>query len=85
MLVLIDTNILLDVIQKRHPHHDPAARVWKLVEEQTLIGFVSAISFNNIFYVIRSNLAPTVRATQFELFARRSKSFRWTSRSLIAR
>ena len=53
MIVLLDTNILLDVIQDRKPHADPAARVWKLVEERAVAGYVSAISFNNVFYIAR--------------------------------
>lgn len=53
MIVLLDTNILLDVIQDRKPHSDPAARVWEMVERRALVGYVSAISFNNIFYIAR--------------------------------
>jgi predicted nucleic acid-binding protein len=56
MIVLIDTNILLDVIQDRKPHNASAARVWKLVEERTLIGYISAISFNNVFYIARKQV-----------------------------
>lgn len=56
MIGLVDTNVLLDVIQERKPHDAPAARLWKLVEEGTLIGLVSAISFNNIFYVARKQI-----------------------------
>ena len=32
MKFLIDTNILLDVIQDRLPHNAPAIHVWKLVK-----------------------------------------------------
>jgi predicted nucleic acid-binding protein len=53
MTVLVDTNILLDVLQQRTPHDAPATRVWKLVEERSIAGYVSAISFNNVFYVTR--------------------------------
>lgn len=53
MIVLIDTNILLDVLQERQPYVAAAARVWKLVEENNLAGYVSAISFNNVFYIAR--------------------------------
>jgi predicted nucleic acid-binding protein len=56
MIVLLDTNILLDVIQDRTPHNTSAARVWKLVEERTVAGYVSAISFNNIFYIARKQV-----------------------------
>ena len=56
MTVLIDTNVLLDVIQQRQPHDAAASRVWKLVEEGAVAGFVSAISFNNIFYIARKQV-----------------------------
>jgi predicted nucleic acid-binding protein len=53
MKVLVDTNVLLDVIQERQPFDQLALRIWKLVEEKHLAGCVSGISFNNIFYVAR--------------------------------
>ena len=56
MKALIDTNILLDVIQRRNPFDLAATRVWKLVEESAIEGYVSAISFNNIFFVARKQV-----------------------------
>ena len=56
MIILVDTNILLDVIQDRRPHSDPAAHVWKLVEGRAVVGYVSAISFNNVFYIARKQV-----------------------------
>lgn len=53
MIVFIDTNILLDVVQDRKPFSTPAVHVWKLVETRALVGYVSAISFNNVFYISR--------------------------------
>lgn len=53
MKVLVDTNILLDVLQARKPHDGPALRLWEFVEKRQLDGFVSAISFNNVYYVAR--------------------------------
>jgi predicted nucleic acid-binding protein len=53
MIVLIDTNILLDHLQQRQPHDAAAAHLWKLVEARTLDGCVSAVSFNNVFYIAR--------------------------------
>jgi predicted nucleic acid-binding protein len=53
MKVLIDTNILLDVIQDRRPYSASAVRVWKLVEEHAIEGYASAINFNNVFYIAR--------------------------------
>jgi predicted nucleic acid-binding protein len=56
MIVLIDTNILLDVIMQREPFRVVAERVWKLVEEGRLEGHIAAISLNNIFYLARKTL-----------------------------
>ncbi len=51
-----DTNVLLDVLQDRKPFSGSAAAVWKLVETGQITGYVSAISFNNVFYVERKNV-----------------------------
>ncbi len=56
MIVPFDTNILLDVLQNRQPHYGPASRAWDLVERHVLAGYVSAISFNNVFYILRKQL-----------------------------
>ncbi|MEX2186705.1 MAG: PIN domain-containing protein [Pirellulales bacterium] len=53
MKVFIDTNVLLDVIADRKPFYGDSAAVWTLAEERRIEGCVSAISFTNIFYVVR--------------------------------
>jgi predicted nucleic acid-binding protein len=57
--VLVDTNILLDVLQRRSPHDAAAVQVWERVERGELSGYVSAISFNNIFYIARKQVGAT--------------------------
>jgi predicted nucleic acid-binding protein len=56
MKLLLDTNILLDVIQQRKPHDAFAQRLFSLVERGQVEGYVSAISFNNIFYILRKQV-----------------------------
>jgi predicted nucleic acid-binding protein len=51
--VLVDTNILLDVLQGRSPFDAAATQVWRLSETGSVAGHVAAISFNNIFYIAR--------------------------------
>ena len=53
MNVLVDTNILLDVLARREPFYAAAAEVWSLAERRDIRAFVSAISFNNVFYIVR--------------------------------
>ena len=58
MRLLIDGNILLDVLQKREPHFDASAKIWKLCETEQAEGFVSALTLANLVYVMRKELVP---------------------------
>lgn len=53
MKLLLDTNVLLDVLAVRKPFYDAAARLWSLAEHEELEACVSAISFNNVYYIVR--------------------------------
>ena len=53
MTVFVDTNVLLDVLSYRKPFYEASAEVWSLAERGELRAHISAISFNNIYYVIR--------------------------------
>jgi predicted nucleic acid-binding protein len=53
MKVFVDTNILVDVLARREPFYQDSAYVWTLAEQGRVAGFVSVISFNNIYYVVR--------------------------------
>ena len=53
MDVFVDTNVLLDVLAEREPFYGASLRVWTLAEEGTIRGLVSAISFNNLYYIVR--------------------------------
>ena len=53
MKVFLDTNVLLDVLARREPFYAASAEIWSLAESGAVQGYISAISFNNIYYVIR--------------------------------
>ena len=57
MKVLIDANIILDVLEKRQPHFEASAAVWKLCETEQIEGFISALSFANLVYVLRKEFS----------------------------
>ena len=56
MKLLIDGNILLDVLQKREPHYEDSAKVWKMCETDLADGYVSALTFADLVYVMRKEL-----------------------------
>ena len=55
---LIDANILLDVLQNREPHVQASSVVWKLCETEKAKGYVSALTFANLVYIMRKELDP---------------------------
>ena len=68
MRLLLDTNVLLDVLAARHPFYEAAARLWSLAEHDEIEAFVSAISFNNIYYIVRKEKADEALRALRDLF-----------------
>ncbi|HWR73639.1 MAG TPA: PIN domain-containing protein [Nitrospirota bacterium] len=54
--VLCDINVMLDIFLKRDPHYAPAARLFSLIEEKKLQGYLSAQSFPTLFYLLSREL-----------------------------
>ena len=54
--VFLDTNVLLDVTMGREEFLSDSARVWSDCEKGKVLGFISAISLNNIHYIMRKRL-----------------------------
>jgi len=54
--VLCDINVILDIFLKRDPHYTPAARLFSLIEEKKINGFLSAQSFPTMFYILSKEL-----------------------------
>ncbi len=57
MRVLIDGNVILDVMQNRKPFVSSSSKVWKLCETNQVEGYVSALTFSNLVYVMRKELS----------------------------
>ena len=57
MRLLIDANVVLDVLQKREEHWKDSSLVWKLCETEQAEGYVSALTFANLTYVMRKELS----------------------------
>ncbi len=69
MTILVDTNVIVDVLSKRDGYHD-SLNVIRACETKKATGFVSAITVNDIMYILRKHLDPaTVKdAVQSLLF-----------------
>lgn len=51
MKILIDTNIVLDVLLKREPFYEEAAKVLKLAAKEDMQEYVSASAVTDIYYI----------------------------------
>ncbi len=56
MKILIDTNILLDVLLKREPFYEKSAILWTLVSNKEIVGYISAVTVTNIFYIVKKSI-----------------------------
>lgn len=58
MKLLIDTNVLLDVLMNREEFVKASSLIWKLCETRQAEGYVSALTFANMVYVMRKEPDP---------------------------
>ena len=59
MILFIDNNVLLDVLQEREPHYKKSFAIWDICAhgKQNTIGYVSALTFADIVYIMRKQVA----------------------------
>ena len=54
MVLLIDANIILDVLLNRPEFVKESSLVWKLCETEQAKGYISALTFANLVYIMLS-------------------------------
>lgn len=54
--VLCDINFILDIFLKREPFYYSAARLFKKIEDKKLKGYLCALSFPTLFYLLSKEL-----------------------------
>jgi len=54
--VFVDTDVVLDLLARREPFYPAAARLFSLAERGELTACVSALTFANLFYLLRKEL-----------------------------
>ena len=56
MRMMIDTNILLDVLLERQPFYNNSKAVLRLCEEKKVLGFLTASTITDIYYLIHRHV-----------------------------
>ena len=53
MKAIVDTNVLIDVMQAREPFYSDSKKIFKMVIERKIDGYVSVQSLKDIFYIYK--------------------------------
>ena len=53
----VDTDIVLDLLARREPFYDAAARLFSLAETGSISLYVSSLTFANLFYILRKQVS----------------------------
>ena len=64
MRVLIDTNIVLDFMLEREPFYQDVERLFELIEVGQIIGYITATTLTDIFYITRRYTQSIEKARQ---------------------
>ncbi|MDO5773559.1 MAG: PIN domain-containing protein [Spirochaetales bacterium] len=63
MKILIDTNIILDLIQSREPFSENASKIVNSCVKKENEGYISAHSLSDIFFILRKDKTVEERKT----------------------
>lgn len=64
--ILLDINVCLDVMLKRNPFWEDSAKIFLAAEKGQIEGRVSAISFDTMFYILRSDIGSAKAQTELK-------------------
>jgi predicted nucleic-acid-binding protein len=54
--LFIDSDVVIDFFTDREPYANPASQLFELNEQQSVQLYISAVSINNIYYIVRKFL-----------------------------
>lgn len=63
MVILVDTNILMDVIANREPYAEYGKKILEKCAKREITGIMAAHSIPNLFYILRKDFSQEERRT----------------------
>lgn len=61
MVVLIDTNVIVDFLVKREPYVQEAVRIVDMCSRKLVKGYLAAHTISNLFYILRKEFSTQQR------------------------
>ncbi|MFQ9088133.1 MAG: type II toxin-antitoxin system VapC family toxin [Roseburia sp.] len=68
MVILVDTNIIIDALANREPYADDAKRIMEKCAAREITGILAAHSIPNLFYILRKKFQSGRKKISSEKF-----------------
>ena len=81
--LFIDSDVVIDFFTDRQPHANPASELFELNERGGLTLFISAVSINNIYYILRKFLGHTKSLEVVETLVEMTEIIGTTKREIV--
>ncbi len=81
--LFIDSDVVIDFFKDREPHANPASELFELGESGAVVLFLSAVSINNIYYIVRRFLGHKKTLEVIETLAEMTEIIGTTKKEIL--
>jgi predicted nucleic acid-binding protein len=81
--IFVDSDVVIDFFTDREPHVNPASEIFELNEQGMLKIYLSAVSINNIYYIVRKFLGHKKTIDVIELLTEMTEIIGTTKSEII--
>ena len=81
--LFIDSDIVIDFLTDRSPHANAASQLFELSESGSVKLFISAVSINNIYYIVRKFLGHKKTIEVLEIFCQMTEIVGTTKKEIL--
>ncbi|WP_417359442.1 type II toxin-antitoxin system VapC family toxin [Galbibacter sp.] len=81
--LFVDSDVVIDFFTDREPHANPASEIFELNEQGNVKLYLSAISINNIYYIVRRLLGHKKTIEVVELLTEMTEIVGTTKKEII--
>jgi predicted nucleic acid-binding protein len=81
--LFIDSDVVIDFFTDREPHVNPASELFELNEKGNVVLYLSAVSINNIYYIVRRYLGHAKTLEVVETLAEMTEITGTTKKEIV--
>lgn len=81
--VFVDSDVVIDFFTDREPHVNPASELFELNEQGQIKIYLSAVSINNIYYIVRRFLGHKKTIEVVELLTEMTEIVGTTKKEIV--